>query len=181
MANWGEFLKEFKIKNLKSDGIWVKVDEVLDLYDERQRLRDELAQLKQELEHGGGGQAGNVGEIREQCARELEEVAEVALHDPDQPEYIATVLQAAAGLLRGNQVPMAAEDSEAESVPEGVPVAEPAGYVDPAAMAEPVVPEEGSYSGVVDSTAEYLKSIEIPPPAEPAEPASPSEEHGHHG
>jgi hypothetical protein len=173
MANWGEFLKEFKIKNLKSEGIWVNVDEVLDLYDERQRLRDELALLKQQQPQAASSGA-DASEIREQCARELEEVAAVASQDPNQPEYIATVLHAAAGLIRGGGTP------EAEAVEESAPeagLAEPAEAIAPApepfaqaeteAQAEPVAAE-------TDEAANFLQSVEIPPAAEPVHPA---EEH----
>lgn len=147
MANWGEFIKEFKILNMKSQGIYVRADEVLDLYDERAKLREEVAALQEQLAQGGQS-----GDVREQCARELEEYAQAVANEPDQPEYIASVLNAAAGLLRNaGQVPMAApiegeEVAEAESTP-----------------AEPVAPAEALEE--IDTTADFLKSIEIPPPA----------------
>jgi hypothetical protein len=160
MANWGEFIKEFKILNLKSQGIFCKVDEVLDLYDERAKLREEITALKEQL-----AQAGQSGDVREQCARELEEYAQAVANEPDQPEYIASVLQAAAGLIRsaGQAVAEAAEGEEA-------PLAEPVeGDIAPlseAAPADPLAPAEALPADEVDVTADYLQSVEIPPPPE---------------
>ena len=147
MANWGEFIKEFKILNMKSQGIYVKADEVLDLYDERAKLREEVAALKEQL-----AQAGQSGDVREQCARELEEYAQAVANEPEQPEYIASVLTAAAGLLRNaGQVPMA-DPVEGEEAA--------------VAEAEPLAPAEPVAENEIDTTADYLQSIEIPPPAE---------------
>ena|SRR5262249_13651368 len=164
MANWGEFIKEFKILNMKSQGIYVKADEVLDLYDERAKLREEVAALKDQL-----AQAGQSGDVREQCARELEEYAQAVANEPEQPEYIASVLTAAAGLLRNaGQVPLADPvEGEEAAAAEATP-------------AEPVAPAQALTGDEVETTADFLQSIEIPPAAEAVttpESVPPGEEH----
>lgn len=141
MATWGEFIKEFKVVNLKAHGIqgmFVKVDDVLDLFDERQKLRTELAQAKE-----GTLADAQVAAERERCARDVEEFAEACASEEGQPEYIPTVLRYAAELIRnrGQAAPMA-EAVEGEAIPpdeeaaalaaieipppaEGIPTAEP--------------------------------------------------------
>jgi hypothetical protein len=170
MANWGEFLKEFKILNLKSQGIYVKVDEVLDLYDERAKLREELAQARDELARLHE-QGGNEGSEREACARDVEEFAEACAAEPDQPEYVVTILRYAAELIRGRgQAPVAeavegeaepaAENSEAEEAPTAIPVAQASPEEEPIPTAQPVSASE--------ATPEAIPT---------AEPVRPAEEH----
>ena len=47
MATWGEFLKEFKIVNQKGQ-VLVQADEVLDVWEERNKLRAEIEELRQQ-------------------------------------------------------------------------------------------------------------------------------------
>jgi hypothetical protein len=174
MANWGEFIREFKILNLKSQGIYCKVDEVLDLYDERAKLREELAALREQL-----AQAGQSGDVREQCARELEEYAQAVANEPDQPEYIASVLQAAAGLIRSAGQAPVGEAAEGEEAPLAEPVEGDATPLVEAAPADPLAPAQTLTGDEVDVTADYLQSVEIPPPAEAVaapEPVPPGED-----
>lgn len=161
MATWGEFIAEFKVHNFKAAGIqgmYVKVDEVLDLFDERQKLRKQLA----EQSYGPPPAAvtavspeivaAEVAAERERCARDVEEFAEACAAEPNQPEYVATVLRYAAELIRSrSQV-----GAEAEPVAEAAPAAEP----------------------VDDDAAAALAAVEIPPAQVPtAEPVQPGEEH----
>src|SRR5262245_12074707 len=143
MATWGEFIKEFKVVNLKAQGIqgmFVKVDDVLDLFDERQKLRTELAQAKE----GTLAEASAAAE-RERCARDVEEFAEACAAEEGQPEYIPTVLRYAAELIRnrGQAAPMAepieGEPVEEEAALAAVDIPPPAEGVP---TAEPVPPDE---------------------------------------
>src|SRR5262249_37169818 len=115
MATWGEFIAEFKVHNFKAQGVqgmFVKVDDVLDLFDERAKLRKELAQAS----YGAPPSAAPAAETapadtaaevaaavaaeRERCAHDVEEFAEACAAEPGQPEYVATVLRYAAELIR---------------------------------------------------------------------------------
>ena len=165
MATWGDFIKEVPIVNKRSEGIFVKADHVLDLWEERNKLRRELAQARQ------GGSAGASPEElrqaadaeREACAREIEEMAEaLAGEDEPNPQMIA-LLEAVARLLREK----ASGDAE-----ESAPMAEPMNEViEDAPMAEPMEVEE------IVLTAEAMQALATPPaevPSASAEPATPA-------
>jgi hypothetical protein len=156
MATWGEFIAEFKVHNFKTAGIqgmYCKVDEVLDLFDERQKLRKQLA------EQAYGTPPAAVSDVsaetvsaevaleRERCAKDVEEFAEACAAEPNQPEYVVTVLRYAAELIR-SRGQGGAEDA---AVAEAAPAAEP----------------------VDDETAAALAAVDIPPPT--AEPVQPGE------
>ncbi len=115
MATWGEFIAEIPIINKRAEGIFVKADHVLDLWEERNRLQAELAKLQA----GGNGAetagpspialASPVGEAepnqsaaqeRERCAREIEEFAETCPVDPAWRELAVQLLRTAAQMLR---------------------------------------------------------------------------------
>ena len=144
MANWGDFIKEMPIINKRSEGIFVKADHVLDLWDERNRLRVELAQA---LTGGGGGvDASAVAEAvlreREACASEIEEMAEALAGEPEPQEQLIQMLHAVARLIRdkGTQdAPMAEEIADAPMAEElaEAPLAEPVEGV-AAPLAEPL-------------------------------------------
>src|SRR5262245_33863949 len=88
MASWGHFIKEMPIVNKRSEGIFVKADHVLDLWEERNKLRRELALLQA----GGGGAASGASaeELqaaaaaeRDACADEIDAMAEALAEEPD--------------------------------------------------------------------------------------------------
>ena len=153
MATWGEFMSEFKITNMKGK-VFIDADQVLDVWEERNKLRKELAELKGDAPPPPPPMEAQEAEIpdvtaavaaeRERCARDVEEFAEACAAEPDQPEYIGVVLRAAAELIRGRggdaasaEAPAAAEDTSLEGYdaeqlimsadipPAEVPAAEP--------------------------------------------------------
>lgn len=154
MATWGEFIKEFKITNMKGT-VYIHADQVLDVWEERNNLRKELEQVRGGSTTFDASQvAAAVAEERERCAFDVLEFAEACAAEPDQPEYVSIVLRAAAELIRGRgQIPMAEEPPQeteveaaeailaasipppAEEIPvgEAVPSAEP---VEPESMQE---------------------------------------------
>ncbi len=89
MANWGDFLSEFKIVNVKSVGMLVKVDDVLTLWEERNRLRDATAEVSEA-----------VAAERAACAQEVDDFADACAAEAEAPEELIAVLRAAAGLIR---------------------------------------------------------------------------------
>jgi uncharacterized coiled-coil DUF342 family protein len=108
MATWGDFLAEFKVVNLKSSGMFVKVDDVLSIWEERNRLRTELNEAKEALLVERAG-----------CAQEIEEFADACAAEVEAPEELITVLRAAARLVR--------ERGEVEEETEESPQTEDAG------------------------------------------------------
>jgi hypothetical protein len=119
MATWGDFIAEMtvirpsKTEGLKSNAMYVAVDQVIGVWEERNNLRTDVNKLRQEL-----------AEEREACAREVDEFASACDEEgSEQSQYIAQALRAAASLIR-----------ERGAVPEAgeLPVAEP---VDPALAA----------------------------------------------
>jgi hypothetical protein len=145
MATWGEFIKEVPIINKRSEGIFVKADHVLDLWEERNRLRVELAQA---LSGAGGGRVAEsavaeaVAREREACAQEIEAMAEALAAEPEPQESMIQMLQAVGRLIRdkstSGDAPMA-EEIESEELVEA-PLAEPL-TGEAAPMAEPVAAE----------------------------------------
>jgi hypothetical protein len=129
MATWGEFIKEIPIINKKAEGIWVKVDHVIDLWEERNKLREELAELKEAANPTSGQGAEAVvpedrsesdsvapsesapaaepppseAAVRERCAQEVEACGQVIPVAPEQREFVAQLLQAVANRLRGKE------------------------------------------------------------------------------
>jgi len=154
MATWGEFISEFKITNMKGT-VYIHADQVLDVWEERNKLRKELAELKGDAPPPPPPMEAQEAELpdvtaavaaeRERCARDVEEFAEACAAEPDQPEYVGMLLRAAAELIRGRgdaasaEAPAAApaEDTglegydaeqlimSAEIPPAEVPAAEP--------------------------------------------------------
>jgi len=92
---------------------------VLDVWDERNKLRVELAELRQQgVAAAPVADQPDAAQIRETCALELEAYADACAEEPDQPEYVAQILRVAASLVRTG--PAAAEGEEvpvAEAVP----------------------------------------------------------------
>ncbi len=153
MATWGEFIAEFKVHNFKTAGIqgmYVKVDEVLDLFDERQKLRKQLAEQSYGTPPAAASAesvsaetvAAEVAAERERCAKDIDEFAQACAAEPDQPEYVVTVLRYAAELIR----------SRGQAGAEAAPVAEAV-----APTAQPIDEE----------AAAELAAVEIPPPDVP--------------
>jgi hypothetical protein len=134
MATWGDFIAEVtvirpsKTEGLKSNAMYVAVDQVIGIWEERNNLRSDVSKLKQQLTAE-----------REACAQEVDDLAQACEDEgTEQSQYIAQALRAAAGLIR-----------ERAAMPEAgeLPVAEP---VDPALastsdapMANPIEPETG--------------------------------------
>jgi hypothetical protein len=158
MATWGEFIAEFKVHNFKTAGIqgmYVKVDEVLDLFDERQKLRKQLAEQSYGAPPAAVSAESVAAEVaaeRERCAKDVEEFAEACAAEPNQPEYVVTVLRYAAELIRSRSQ----AGAEAEPVAEAAPAAEP----------------------MDEDAAAALAAVEIPPAQVPtAEPVQSGDEH----
>ncbi|MBY0527889.1 MAG: hypothetical protein K2R98_31115 [Gemmataceae bacterium] len=106
MATWGEFIAEFQVVRVKPSVMYVPVEQVITLWEERNRLRQEVAHLRQDL-----------SVEREGCAQEVDDLAEACAGESDQAEYIVNALRAAAGLIRERDA------AETEAEPE-IPAAE---------------------------------------------------------
>jgi hypothetical protein len=107
MATWGEFIAEVPVQKSKTGGMVVPVDDVIGVWEERNRLRQEVARLQEAL-----------AAEREACAREVDEFADAVAAEPDQPEYLVPVLRAAANLIRERGQ---AEEEADEPAPESDP------------------------------------------------------------
>ncbi len=127
MATWGEFMSEIHVVRMKPGGMYVQVDEVITLWEERNNLRAEVDRLRAEL----------AGE-REACAQEVEEFAQACAEESDQAEFIARALQIAAMLIRERGEPDA--ETEAEPVATAEEPSEPAAA--PSDGAEPRLTEQ---------------------------------------
>lgn len=162
MANWGEFIAEIPIINKRSEGIFVKVDHVIDLWEERNRLRAELANLKSgtgeaprevappestseeadampALELGEEDQGRDSAQReRESCAQELEAFAQTYSEDPEQHEWAIQLLFAAAARLREKNDSDAADFLANVEIP---PQHEPARSTEPP-LAQPISEDE---------------------------------------
>lgn len=106
MATWGEFKSEVNVVQMKT-GMYVLVDEVIDLWEERNKLRTEVEQLKEELNRE-----------RAACAQEVEDFAKACEEESCEPD-LAAVLRAAATLIRDRAQEEASgpvPDSEGEQV-----------------------------------------------------------------
>lgn len=133
MATWGDFMAEVtiirpsKTEGLRSNAMYVAVDQVIGIWEERNNLRTEVQQLRQ----------GVTGE-REACAQELDDFAQACEEEgSEQSQVIAQALRAAAQLVRERgAVPEAAELPVAETVDPAL-----AGAVD-APTAEPIEPDQ---------------------------------------
>jgi hypothetical protein len=168
MASWGEFIKEIPIINKRSEGMFVKVDHVLDLWEERNKLRRELALLQSGGSGGGASeeelQAAAAAE-REVCASEIESMAEALAEEPEPNQQLITMLNAVARLLREKGADDA-EDAEA-------PMAEPLdNAVEDAPMAEPLEAVDAPLAEPLDTPEESPPMAE--PVAEDAAPAAPT-------
>jgi chorismate mutase len=106
MGTWKDFITEIPIVNKKAEGIFVKADHVLDLWAERNQLREEVARLKAgepavpadapvaaepEVAVVPVASAPRESAIREQCAREIEELAATYPCDAALQGFVATV------------------------------------------------------------------------------------------
>lgn len=159
MATWGEFIAEVPIVNKRSEGIFVKADHVLDLWEERNNLRAELAKLR-----GGGGveeavvPASPIAEEdgtaatreRERCAAEIEEFAQTCPVDPAWRDFTVQLLRTAAQMLREKLNETASEDDAdfltrvvIPPASEEPPLAEPVAEETPP-LAEPVAEDHSS-------------------------------------
>jgi hypothetical protein len=94
MATWGDFMNEIRVIRLKPSEMYVKVDDAITLWEERNQLRTEVARLKQEVERE-----------REACAQEVEEFAQACLEESADAEFVATALRAVATLIRDRGEP----------------------------------------------------------------------------
>ena len=155
MATWGEFMREFKIVNQKGK-VLVESDEVLDVWEERNKLRKEVEELREQL-----------AQERERCACDVDEFAQACAAEPDQPEYVVSVLEAAASLIRQRgQAPAAEEVAdptaalEAAPMAEEVPMGEPVAGGDDIPMGEPIPEGEAVAAGEYVPTAEPVSSEE---------------------
>ena len=172
MATWGDFIKEIPIINKRSEGIFVKADHVLDLWEDRNKLRAEVAKL---LQAGGGGVAAvdetalaeAVAREREACAVEVENMAEALAAEPEPQEQLIQMLRAVANLIREKgaqgdygEAPLAEEATEAPMAEEATeaPMAEP---LEEAAVAEPV---EGQATPAAEPVAREPLPWEKPQP-----------------
>jgi hypothetical protein len=117
MASWGEFIAEIPIINKRSEGIFVKVDHVLDLWAERNQLRAELGRLNGNI-CSPESDAASVSPAlvapvvedarlretayleRERCAQEVENLLQSYPAEAEQRELIGQVLRAVARSLR---------------------------------------------------------------------------------
>ena len=81
MATWGEFKAEVNVVQMKT-GLYVLVDEVIDLWEERNRLRGEVEQLQ-----------GQLTRERDECAQEVDDFAKACEEETCEPD-LAAVLRA---------------------------------------------------------------------------------------
>lgn len=112
MATWGEFMNEVRVIRLKPGEMYVKVDDAITLWEERQQLRAEVERLRAAL----------AGE-REACAQEVEEFAQACAEESGDAEFVASALRMVANLIRERDEPEAAEEPSAAPAPE--PASEP--------------------------------------------------------
>jgi hypothetical protein len=151
MATWGEFMREFKIVNQKGK-VLVEADEVLDVWDDRNKLRKEVEELREQL-----------AQERERCANDIDEFAQACAAEPDQPAYVVSVLEAASALIRQRGQAPAAEEggdpaagTEAAPMAEEVPMGEPIAGGEDIPMGEPIPEGEAVPAGEFVPTAEPL-------------------------
>jgi hypothetical protein len=141
MATWGEFIQDVKVRKMNPGGMMVAVDDAIELWEERRKLREEVAQLREEitqLKSAGSGplsdtklKIANV-DVREACAREVEEFAEACAAEGENTEVAVAVLRACARMIRERALEQVAEAEVISDEPD-VPMAEPV-----VPMAEPV-------------------------------------------
>lgn len=100
MATWGDFIKDVNVVRMQT-GMYVKVDEVITLWEELQKLRAGAPPAPE---------APNLEEAlaaeREACAREVEEFAEACAAEVDTPEVATAYLHAAARIIREKDEPL---------------------------------------------------------------------------
>lgn len=133
MATWGEFIAEVtvvrpsKTEGLRANSMYVGVDQVIGIWEERNNLRTEAALLRQDL-----------AREREACAQELDDFSQACDNEgSEQSQMIAQALRAAAALIRERGVvPEAGELPVAETIDPAL-----AASAD-APTAEPIHPEE---------------------------------------
>ena len=124
MATWGDFIKDVNVVRMQN-GMYVKVDEVITLWEELNKLRasappphDAVAAEQEALQ----ALQDAVAAEREACAREVEEFAEACAAEADTPEVATAYLRAAASIIREKDEPL----PEAEVLDEQ-PAPEPTG------------------------------------------------------
>ncbi len=120
MATWGDFIAEMPIVRVNAKTMYVPVDNVISLWEERNQLKAKVAQLG----------SGPDGSEREACAAEVDEFAEACEHEgTEQAQLMAQVLRAAAQMLRDSGQAAALQNVEIPpgeaAVAEEVPLAEP--------------------------------------------------------
>jgi hypothetical protein len=128
MATWGDFIAEVTVvrpskpEQMKPSAMYVPVDQVIGIWEERNNLRVDVQRLQHERTNE-----------REACAMEVDEFALACEEEgSEQSQYIAQALRAAAALIRERDaVPEAGEFPVAEAIdpslsgPTDVPVADP--------------------------------------------------------
>jgi hypothetical protein len=128
MATWGDFIAEVTVvrpskpEQMKASAMYVPVDQVIGIWEERNNLRVDVQRLQHEQTNE-----------REACAMEVDEFALACEEEgSEQSQYIAQALRAAAALIRERgAVPEAGELPVAEAIDPAlggaadVPVADP--------------------------------------------------------
>jgi hypothetical protein len=151
MGSWKDFIAEIPIINRRAEGIFVKADDVLDLWEERNKLRAQLngdatagVAAAEPIPAAAPVDPGAEAQVREQIAREAEEFAFTYTRDPDLQTFAVELLrsfadrirprndQDAADFLAGVEIPPAAEPiPAAEPVEAWIPSAEPVPEANP--------------------------------------------------
>ena len=116
MATWGQFIAEMQVVRVKPNVMYVPVDQVITLWEERNQLREEAVKLRHAL-----------AEERTGCAQEVEDLALAFAGETDQAEFIINALRAAADMIRerGQAPQEGAEPAMAEPMAGDIPMAEP--------------------------------------------------------
>lgn len=104
MATWGDFIKDVNVVRMQN-GMYVKVDEVITLWEELNKLRGSAGAVRDETAEHEVVQAAVAAE-REACAREVEEFAEACAAEAETPEIATAFLRAAASIIREKDDPL---------------------------------------------------------------------------
>lgn len=123
MATWGDFIAEVtvvrpsKTEGLRANSMYVAVDQVISIWEERNTLRAEAQQLRTQAEQAQELLASERGA----CAQDVEDFAQACDEEgSEQSQMLAQALRAAAQLIRDRGTPPEAGE---------IPVAE---TIDPA-------------------------------------------------
>lgn len=133
MATWGDFIKDVEVIRIGKK-MYASIEQAIDLWEDRRKLRERLAELESELTS-----------TRETCAQEVEEFARVCAEEGAAPEVTIQMLNAAAGMIRvsGEEIIDAEPvDDVAAAEPIGVAQAEPVHGANDVPEAQPVAQAE---------------------------------------